>query len=189
MKRCDWVTADPFYLAYHDREWGVPVHDDNQLFEMLVLEGSQAGLNWLAILKRRDNYRVAYAGFDPKVMAAWSDDRLEELVRDQGIIRNRLKIAAARTNARAFLRLVEEFGSFDKFIWSFVGDRPILNHWRELREVPVSTPQSDRMSRELKRFGFKFVGSTICYAFMQAVGLVNDHLVGCFRHKAINKLT
>jgi DNA-3-methyladenine glycosylase I len=189
MERCAWVTSDPLYLAYHDLEWGVPVHDDHRLFEMLILEGAQAGLSWLTILKRRQNYRAAYADFDPEVMAAWSDDRLAELSRDPGIIRNRLKIAAARTNARAFLRLVEEFGSFDKFVWAFVDGRPLSNRWRELQEVPATSPQSDRMSMELKRLGFKFAGSTICYAFMQAVGLVNDHLVNCYRHDAINKLS
>jgi DNA-3-methyladenine glycosylase I len=188
MKRCDWLTTDPLYLAYHDQEWGVPVHDDHHLFEMLILEGAQAGLSWLTILKRRENYRAAYAGFDPKVMASWSDDRLSELFQDQGIIRNRLKIAAARTNARAFLHVVDEFGSFDRFIWSFVEGRPIRNRWLELRQMPASSPQSDRMSLELKRFGFKFVGSTICYAYMQAVGLINDHLVDCFRYQAINEL-
>jgi DNA-3-methyladenine glycosylase I len=189
MERCAWVTSDPLYLAYHDLEWGVPVHDDHRLFEMLILEGAQAGLSWLTILKRRQNYRAAYADFDPEVMAAWSDDRLAELSRDPGIIRNRLKIAAARTNARAFLRLVEEFGSFDRFVWAFVDGRPLRNRWRELQEVPATSPQSDRMSMELKRLGFKFAGSTICYAFMQAVGLVNDHLVNCYRHDAINKLS
>ncbi len=189
MVRCDWVTTDPLYLAYHDQEWGVPVHDDHRLFEMLILEGSQAGLSWLTILKRRGNYRIAYDDFEPEVMAVWSDDRLAELALDSGIIRNRLKIAAARTNARSFLRLVEEFGSFDRFIWSFVEGRPIRNCWREMLEVPASSKESDRMSRELKRLGFKFVGSTICYAFMQAVGLVNDHLIDCFRYEAINKLS
>jgi len=186
MKRCAWVTAEETYIAYHDREWGVPVHDDRKLFEMLLLEGTQAGLSWLTVLKRRENYRTAYDGFDPGKIARWDRAKIESLLQDPGIIRNRLKVEAARTNARAFLQIVEEFGSFDRFIWPFVGSRPIINSWRDIKEIPAATPESDKMSKELKKRGFKFIGSTICYAFMQAVGMVNDHTVDCFRHKELS---
>ena len=184
-KRCEWAGTDPFYLAYHDIEWGVPVHEDRKLFEMMLLEGAQAGLAWITILRKREGYRQAFDGFDPVKIARYSDKRLEKLRDDEGIVRNRLKIAAARTNAKAFLEIQDEFGSFDEFIWSFTGGEPILNHWRSLSELPATTPESDAMSRDLKKRGFKFVGSTICYAFMQAVGMVNDHVVSCFRYKEL----
>ena len=185
MKRCQWVTDDPIYIEYHDKEWGVPVHDDLKLIEMLILEGAQAGLSWITILKRRETYRVAYDGFDPVKMAKWSNKKIESLLKDPGIIRNKLKVNAAMVNAKAFLEVVEEFGSFDEFIWSFVGGNPIINSWHDISQIPVTTPESDKMSKELKRRGFKFVGSTICYAFMQAVGMVNDHTTDCFRYAQI----
>jgi DNA-3-methyladenine glycosylase I len=187
MKRCDWVTDDKEYRAYHDKEWGVPVHDDNKLFEMLILEGAQAGLSWLTILKRRETYRVAYDLFDTAKIARWDSAKVTRLLKDPGIIRNRLKVEAARTNARACLHVIEDFGSFDTFIWSFVSGKPIRNSWKEMDQIPASTAESERMSKELKRRGFTFVGSTICYAFMQAVGMVNDHLVDCFRYGAIKE--
>jgi DNA-3-methyladenine glycosylase I len=185
-KRCDWLTEDKTYIAYHDSEWGVPVHDDIKLFEMLILEGAQAGLSWLTILKRRDTYRIAYNGFDPVKMAQWNQNKIESLLNDPGVIRNRLKVEAAKTNAQAFLKVADEFGSFNDFVWSFVKGRPIMNSWKNLKEIPATTHESDRMSKELKRRGFKFVGSTICYAFMQSVGMVNDHTVDCFRYKELH---
>jgi DNA-3-methyladenine glycosylase I len=185
MKRCDWLTDDEIYIAYHDTEWGVPLHHDNKLFEMLILEGAQAGLSWLTVLKRRKNYREAYDGFDPARIVQWDQEKVESLLKNPGIIRNRLKVEAARTNAAAFLQIIEEFGSFDAFIWSFVGGSPIQNRWKNIMEIPATTPESDMMSKELKKRGFKFVGSTICYAFMQAVGMVNDHTVDCFRYESI----
>ena len=188
MRRCEWATDDPLYRSYHDREWGVPLHDDRSLFEMLILEGSQAGLSWLTVLRRRDNYRKAYDNFAPERMAAWSDDHLKKLLNDPSIIRNRLKVEAARTNARAYMRLIEGEGSFARFLWSFVDGRPVCHGYQKLREIPASTPESDRLSLELKKRGFKFVGSTICYAFMQGVGMVNDHQVSCFRFEEINRL-
>ena len=187
MKRCAWAAGAEIYLAYHDTEWGVPVHDDKKLFEMLILEGAQAGLSWLTVLKRRENYRQAYDGFDPVKIAQWDQEKIESLLRNPGIIRNRLKIAAARTNAKAFLEVSGEFGSFDGFIWSFVGGKPIRNSRKTVKDIPATTSESDRMSKELQKRGFKFVGSTICYAFMQAVGMVNDHTVDCFRHKVLLK--
>jgi DNA-3-methyladenine glycosylase I len=187
MKRCGWATDDPLYVRYHDLEWGVPLHDDAKLFEMLLLEGVQAGLSWLTVLKRRENYRIAYDGFDPKKIAAWDSEKIEQLLADPGIIRNRLKIEAARGNARAFLQITAEFKSFDAFIWSFVGGKPILNRWREMGQIPATSPESETMGKELKRRGFKFVGSTICYAFMQAVGMVNDHVTDCFRYEDVQK--
>jgi len=186
MKRCSWTTADAAYISYHDMEWGVPLHDDNRLFEMLILEGAQAGLSWLTVLKKRENYRAAFDGFDPSAMAQWDQAKIEALLRNPGIIRNRLKIEAARTNARVFLQVAREFGSFDVFIWSFVNNRSIRNSWQDIREIPATTPESDSMSKELKKRGFKFVGSTICYAFMQAVGMVNDHVADCFRYREIS---
>lgn len=179
--RCAWVGADPLYREYHDREWGVPVHDDRLLFEFLILEGAQAGLSWITILRKRDSYRAAFAGFDPEQVARFDDARVSELLANPGIVRNRLKVASAVTNARAFLAVQEEFGSFDAYMWRFVDGRPLLNSWRSIAEVPPSTPVSDAMSRDLKQRGFRFVGSTICYAHMQAVGMVNDHTVDCFR--------
>ena len=188
MKRCGWLTDDPLYIAYHDNEWGVPVHNDAKLFEMLILEGAQAGLSWLTVLKRRENYRKAYNGFDPVQIARWDSKKIESLLQDPGIIRNRLKVEGAQANALAFLQIVKEFGSFDAFIWSFVQGIPIQNAWTTLKEVPANTQESDTMSRELKKRGFKFVGSTICYAFMQAIGMVNDHTVDCFRYKEIRDI-
>ncbi len=184
-KRCAWATADEAYIAYHDSEWGVPVHDDGKLFELLILEGAQAGLSWLTILKRREAYRQAYDGFDPLKIVQWDQKKIEALLRNPGIIRNRLKIKAVRTNAEAFLAVAAEFGSFSAFIWSFVEGRTITNYWNDIKEIPATTQESETMSRELKQRGFKFVGPTICYAFMQSVGMVNDHTVDCFRHKAL----
>ena len=187
-ERCSWATSDPAYLAYHDEEWGVPLHDDRRLFEMLVLEGAQAGLSWLTILKRRENYRRAFDGFDPQVVARYGDTEIARLLGDAGIIRNRLKINSAVTNARAFLKVQEESGSFDRYIWEFVGGRPVQNAWTRLDELPARTALSDTLSKDLKKRGFSFVGSTICYAHMQATGMVNDHLVSCFRHRAVRRL-
>ena len=186
--RCSWATSDPAYLAYHDEEWGVPLHDDRRLFEMLVLEGAQAGLSWLTILKRRENYRRAFDGFDPQVVARYGDAEIARLLGDAGIIRNRLKIKSSVTNARAFLKVQEEFGSFDRYVWGFVDGRPVQNAWTTLDELPARTALSDTLSKDLKARGFSFVGSTICYAHMQATGMVNDHLVGCFRHRAVQRL-
>jgi DNA-3-methyladenine glycosylase I len=188
MKRCSWTTADAAYIAYHDTEWGVPLHDDNRLFEMLILEGAQAGLSWLTVLKRRENYRQAFDGFDPVKIARWDQAKIDALLGNPGIIRNRLKIEAARINARVFLQAAQEFGSIDAFLWSFVNGRPSRNCWQDIRDIPATTPESDRMSRELKKRGCKFVGSTICYAFMQAVGMVNDHVTDCFRYKEIPEI-
>ena len=179
--RCGWCGTDPDYIAYHDTEWGVPVHDDRLLFEFLILEGAQAGLSWLTILKRRACYRRAFAGFDPARVAAFDEQKQAELLADSGIIRNRLKIAAAIGNARTFLKVQDEFGSFDAYLWRFVDGTPIINCWSDLRQVPPATPLSDALSRDLKKRGFKFVGSTIMYAFMQAIGMVNDHTTDCFR--------
>ena len=186
-KRCEWAGSDPLYLAYHDEEWGVPVHDDQRLFEMLLLEGAQAGLAWITILRKRENYRKAFDGFDPRKIARYTDRRLEKLLRNDGIVRNRLKVAAARTNARACLEVQEEFGSFDRYIWQFVGGEPLQNRRRAMRDLPAATPESDAMSKDLEKRGFKFVGSTICYAFMQAVGMVNDHVTSCFRYRELKK--
>lgn len=180
--RCPWCANDPLYIAYHDREWGVPLHDDPALFEFLVLEGAQAGLSWLTILKKRANYRRAFDGFDIEKVARYGDADRTRLLGDAGIVRNRLKIESAIRNARAVLAIRESHGSFDNFLWQFVDGRPLQNTWRTLADIPASTPRSDRMSRELRRLGCNFVGSTICYAFMQATGMVNDHLVDCFRH-------
>ena len=179
-KRCSWAK-DELSIQYHDQEWGVPVHDDRLWFEFLLLEGAQAGLSWDTILRKRENYRRAFADFDPVVVAQYGSTKIEELLGDAGIIRNRLKVNSAIQNARMFLALQEEFGSFDQYIWPFVGGRPVQNGWRSLAEVPARTEISDALSKDLKRRGFTFVGSTICYALMQATGLVNDHLVDCFR--------
>lgn len=184
-KRCEWAGSDPLYLAYHDREWGVPLHDDRKLFEMLILEGAQAGLAWITILRKRENYRRAFDGFDPGKIARYTDKRLAKLLLDEGIVRNRLKVAAARTNAKAFLGVQDEFGSFDDYIWRFVDGRPVQNRWRAMSQLPAKTAESDAMSRDLKKRGFSFVGSTICYAFMQAIGMVNDHVVDCFRYQEV----
>ena len=179
LTRCSWCGADPLYIGYHDREWGVPLHDDRRLFEMLILEGAQAGLSWITILRKRPAYRRAFDGFDPRKVARYDARKKRALLKDAGIVRNRLKIDSAVTNARAFLDIQQEFGSFDAYIWQFVGGRPIVKAARA--PVPASTAESDAMSKDLKRRGFRFVGSTICYAFMQATGMVNDHAAACFR--------
>jgi DNA-3-methyladenine glycosylase I len=181
--RCAWCTSDPIYIRYHDEEWGVPLHDDRRLFEMLILEGAQAGLSWLTILKRREGYRTAFAGFDARKIARFSPKKQAALMKDPGIIRNRLKISATVDNARAFLAVQKEHGTFDRYIWSFVGGRSKLNHRKSLQDIPAQTPEAAAMSRDLKKRGFRFVGPTICYAFMQAVGMVNDHTVDCFRRR------
>jgi|SRR5690349_149148 len=186
-KRCPWCEGNPAQVAYHDREWGRPVHDDRVFFEFLLLEGAQAGLSWDTILRKRAAYRRAFAKFDPRKVARFDRARRAVLMKDPGIVRNRLKIESAVTNAAAFLSVQREFGSFDRYIWRFVGGRPRRNRWRSRRQVPASTPESDAMSRDLKRRGFRFVGSTICYAFMQATGLVDDHLAGCFRSRGSSK--
>ena len=183
--RCPWAGPDPLYRGYHDTEWGAPVHDDRHFFEMLILEGAQAGLAWITILRKRQGYRDAFEGFDPAVVARYDDRRLAALLENPAIIRNRRKIESAVGNARAFLRVQHEHGSFDRYVWRFVDGRPRQNRWRSLEEVPADTSESRAMSRDLKRRGFRFVGPTICYAFMQATGLVNDHLVDCFRHAAL----
>jgi DNA-3-methyladenine glycosylase I len=180
--RCAWPGDDPLYIAYHDLEWGTPVHDDRKLFEFLILEGAQAGLSWSTILRKREGYRRAFAGFDPVQVARFDEARVRELLADPGIVRNRRKIEAAVANARAFLQIQEECGSFDAYVWRFVGGAPIQNRWRSLAELPAHPPASQAMSQDLLRRGFRFVGPTICYAFMQAVGMVNDHVVDCFRH-------
>jgi DNA-3-methyladenine glycosylase I len=182
MNRCGWAK-DELSIEYHDREWGVPVHDDRRWFEFLVLEGAQAGLSWDTILRKRENYRRAFADFDPTVVANFNVEKIEELLLDPGIVRNRLKVSSVVRNAQAFLNIQEEIGSFDAYIWPFVGGQPLRNAWRSLDQVPARTEISDTLSKDLKRRGFTFVGSTICYALMQATGLVNDHLVGCFRFK------
>jgi DNA-3-methyladenine glycosylase I len=181
MNRCPWAKTD-LYVQYHDSEWGVPVHDDRLLFEFLILEGAQAGLSWETILNKRENYRAAFDQFEPAVIAAYGQKKRRSLLSDAGIVRNRLKIDAAIQNAQMFLVLRDEFAAFDAYIWGFVGGKPKQNAWKSIKDVPAQTPQSDAMSKDLKRRGFKFVGSTICYAFMQAVGMVNDHVVDCFRH-------
>jgi DNA-3-methyladenine glycosylase I len=181
MPRCPWATTEP-NITYHDEEWGVPVHDDRVLFEFLILEGAQAGLSWTIILKKRENYRKAFDGFRPEKIARYGKRDVARLLRDEGIVRNRLKIAATIENAKMFLAVQKEFGTFDVYLWSFVGGNPIQNRWRRMAEVPAHTAESDAMSHELVRRGFKFVGSTICYALMQATGMVNDHLVTCPRH-------
>ena len=186
LHRCEWATGD-LMVRYHDEEWGVPAHDDRTLFEFLILEGAQAGLSWNTILKKREDYRAAFDNFDAGAIAGYDQQKVERLLANPGIVRNKLKVAAAIQNAKAFLAVQEEFGSFDAYIWQFVGGQPRVNSWRSLREIPTRTPESAAMSKDLKRRGFKFVGSTICYAFMQAVGMVNDHVVGCFRHAQISK--
>jgi DNA-3-methyladenine glycosylase I len=184
-KRCPWCLGSETYIAYHDREWGVPLHDERALFEFLILEGAQAGLSWSTILNKRDNYRRAFDDFDARKIARYSERKVARLLLDAGIVRNRLKIAAAIQNANAFLAVQKEFGSFDRYVWRFVGGKPKQNRRRSMKQVPARTRESDAMSKDLQLRGFKFVGSTICYAFMQATGMVNDHLVGCFRHAQV----
>jgi DNA-3-methyladenine glycosylase I len=183
--RCKWSNSDPLYIEYHDKEWGVPVHDDRVLFEFLILEGMQAGLSWITILRKRQNFRKAFDNFDPDKIARYDKRKIKKLLADPGIIRNRLKVAAAVTNARAFLKTQEEFGTFDKYIWRFVDGKPIRNKWKSIKQVPAKTKESDVLSKDLLSRGFKFVGSTICYAHMQATGMVNDHMVHCFRYNEL----
>ena len=189
MKRCEWVPADqPLYLAYHDEEWGVPVHDDRRLFEMLVLEGAQAGLSWSTILKKREGYRRVFSGFEPEKVARFGARKIEQLLSDPSIVRNRMKVESAVANARATLEVQDELGSLDALLWSFVGGAPKLSGFQKLGEIPAETAESKAMSKELKRRGFRFVGPTVCYAFMQACGLVNDHVAPCFRYREIRNL-
>ncbi len=185
--RCSWAGNIPIYIDYHDNEWGRPVHDDIKLFEMLILEGMQAGLTWITVLNKREAFREAFDRFDPNKVALYDDTKIQELMANEKIIRNRLKINAAVSNAKAFLRVIEEYGSFDKFIWGYVDYVPITGHWEKLDSVPASTPLSDKISKDLKKMGFKFVGSTIIYAFMQATGMVNDHITKCFVYEEVLK--
>ena len=186
VQRCPWAKAQ-LDIAYHDREWGVPVHDDRLLFEFLTLEGAQAGLSWSTILKKRSSYRRSFANFDPAMVARFSPAKIDRLLQDPGLVRNRLKIGSTVSNARAFLQVQGEFGSFDAYVWGFVGGRPKQNRWRSFRQVPATSTESDTLSKDLKRRGFRFVGSTICYAFMQAVGMVNDHVTTCFRYQELRE--
>jgi DNA-3-methyladenine glycosylase I len=185
MKRCEWANKNELEQSYHDKEWGVPIHNDRSLFEFLILEGAQAGLSWSTILRKRDGYRKAFHNFDARKIFKYSKADVSRLLANAEIIRNRLKINAAITNARAFLQVQKEFGSFDSYIWQFVNGRPIQNSWRKMTDIPSSSPESEAMSKDLQKRGFKFIGTTICYAFMQAVGMVNDHVVGCFRYKEL----
>jgi len=188
IRRCEWVPEDnEIYKDYHDTEWGVPLHDDNQLFEKIILDGVQAGLSWLIVLRKRAHYRKVYSNFDVKKVAGYSQEKIEELLKDKGIIRNRLKVIASVSNASAFIKIQNEFGTFDKYIWGFVDGKTIMNKWRSLSEIPSRSEISDRMSIDLKKRGFKFVGTTICYAFMQAVGMVNDHIIDCFRYEEVGE--
>jgi DNA-3-methyladenine glycosylase I len=187
LSRCPWCLGFEQYIDYHDREWGVPVQDDRIHFEFLILEGAQAGLSWSTILKKREGYRKAFSGFDPVKVARFTDSQLEKLLLDPGIVRNRLKVYATRNNARQFLSIQKEFGSFNRYIWSFVNGKPIINRWKSMKEVPATSAESDALSKDLIKRGFKFVGSTVIYAHMQACGLVNDHLVDCFRYKQVGK--
>jgi len=186
--RCTWAGDTPIYINYHDNEWGRPVHDDDKLFEMLILEGMQAGLSWITVLKKREAFREAFDGFDPKKVACYDDTKIQELMANKGIIRNRLKINAAVTNAKLFLDIVEKHGSFDKFIWEYVDYKPIIGHPKKVKDLPATTTLSDKISKDLKKMGFKFVGSTIIYAFMQATGMVNDHTIDCFVYEEMIKL-
>lgn len=185
IKRCEWCLADPLYIQYHDNEWGRPVHDDRKLFEFLILEGAQAGLSWLTVLKKRESYREAFDLFEPQKIIRYDEEKVESLLNNAGIIRNRLKIAATINNARMFLKAKEDYGSFDKYVWSFVDNKILYNEWKSMKEIPARTDASDRMSKCLQKDGFKFVGSTICYAYMQAVGMVNDHMTYCYLHKEL----
>ncbi|MBT4501973.1 MAG: DNA-3-methyladenine glycosylase I [Gemmatimonadetes bacterium] len=185
MERCAWAGDDPLYMRYHDEDWGVPVHEDRTHFEFLVLESAQAGLSWITVLRRRENYRRLYDQFDPRIVAEYGEEKIEALLGDAGIIRNRMKVESSVNNARRFLEVQEEFGSFNRYLWNFVGGKPLVNRWSEMSQIPASTELSDRVSKDLKKRGFRFIGTTIIYAHLQAVGLVNDHLVGCFRYKEI----
>ena len=185
VKRCPWPTDDPLMISYHDTEWGVPLHDDRKLYEFILLDGAQAGLSWSTVLRKRENFREAFRGFDPKLVARFTAGDVQRLLKDPGIIRNRLKIESAITNARRFLEVQKEFGSFDSYIWQFTGGRTLQHRCRRLSDIPATSKESDAMSKDMKKRGFKFVGSTICYAFMQAAGMVNDHLVHCFRYRHV----
>jgi DNA-3-methyladenine glycosylase I len=185
VMRCAWAGSEPMYVAYHDHEWGVPVHDDRTLFEFLVLEGAQAGLSWSTILRKRENYRQAFDGFDPVKVAEYDDEKIAELLNNPGIVRNRLKVNSAVQNARAFLKVQEEFGSFDEYVWQFTGGQPLVNRWKSIMEIPAETAESRMLSKDLIQRGFRFVGPTICYAHMQATGMVNDHTIDCFRYNEI----
>ena len=186
--RCAWVSEDPLYIDYHDHEWGVPIYDDQKLFEFLILEGAQAGLSWITVLKKRENYRACFDNFDAEKIAVYTPRKLEKILQNPGIIRNRLKVAAAVKNAQAYLQVRDEVGNFSDYIWQFVDGEPIQNQWKKGKPIPARTDISDSLAKDLKKRGFTFVGSTICYAFMQAVGMVNDHVVECFRHKKIKKM-
>jgi len=183
-QRCEWCGEDPLYIKYHDEEWGVPLHDDRRLFEMLTLEGAQAGLSWITVLRKRENYRAAFDGFDPRLVARYGDSKIQQLLANDGIIRNRLKIASTIRNAQCVLEVQQEFGSLDRFLWRYVDDKPIRNAWPDRHALPASTALSDRLSKDLKKRGFGFIGSTICYAFMQATGMVNDHVRHCPRYRS-----
>ena len=185
MHRCSWAGTDPVYVDYHDREWGVPMHDERTLFEMLILDGAQAGLSWITILKKRDNYRAAFDNFDAAKMARYSERKVQALLKNPGIVRNRLKVGAAIQNARMLLKLQEQEGSLAEYLWRYVDGKPVINAWRSIKEIPARTPLSDTISKDLSRRGFKFVGPTICYAFMQAMGMVNDHTIDCFRYRQL----
>lgn len=187
--RCEWAGNDPLYQNYHDLEWGVPTHDDQKLFEMLTLEGAQAGLSWITILRKRENYREAFDNFDPNKISLYNENKFQELMNNAGIVRNKLKIRSAISNAKLFLDIQKEYGSFDKFIWGFVNQEPIKNSWKKISEIPAQTPESEVLSKNLKKRGFKFVGPTICYALMQSIGMVNDHTTNCFRWRIINLLS
>lgn len=187
IERCEWSVSDPLYIQYHDEEWGVPLHDERALFEFLTLEGAQAGLSWITILRKRENYRKAFDNFEPSKIAKYGDKKFKQLMQDAGIVRNRLKIQATIANARAFLEVQKEFGSFDKYIWGFVDGKPIVNRWETLREIPPKTQLSETISKDLLKRGFRFVGPTIVYAHMQATGMVNDHLTRCHRYKTVSK--
>lgn len=188
IKRCQWVSDDPIYINYHDKEWGVPVYSDKKLFEMMILEGAQAGLSWITILKKRSHYRKVFDGFDARKIAGYKQKKIDSLLQDPGIVRNKLKIESTISNAKLYLELKEKQGRFSDFLWQFVDGEPIQNKWRSLKQVPVSTEASDAMSKELKRLGFKFIGTTICYAFMQSVGMVNDHTTDCFCHDSVREI-
>jgi DNA-3-methyladenine glycosylase I len=187
-KSCEWPNNNPLMIEYHDREWGVPLHDDNILFEYMILDAFQAGLSWNTIINKRGNFRKAFDNFDPVKVSRYGDKKILSLLNNAGIIRNRLKVNAAVTNAKAFLKVQKEFGTFDKYIWQFTGGKTIVNKWKSIKEIPAKTKESDEMSKDLLKRGFKFVGSTICYAFMQAAGMVNDHIITCFRYKEVQKI-
>ncbi len=188
MNRCPWCGTDPLYVAYHDTEWGVPVHDDQKHFEFLVLESAQAGLSWLTVLRKRENYQRAYDGFDPRKVAHYDEEKVRTLLADPGLVRNRKKIEASITNARCFLEVQEAFGSFDRYIWRFTDGAPLVNHWEQLSQLPARTELSDAVAKDMKARGFRFLGSTILYAHLQAIGVINDHLTGCYRHREVQGL-